>query len=144
MTAVPAARWEPLWPRLEPLIRDNQPERARWPRPNADGWIGPIHSPLREDAHPSFSVKPDSEIDPGGWKDHATGEHGSMVDLARLLDLDPRQFHSSPPTSRPAPEPERTLAEFCRRRKLDQQKLETVWRVRETDSQRPAGASFPY
>ena len=132
MSAMPASRWESVWSLVEPVLREHQPERARWPRPNADGWIGPIHSLLREDAHPSVSVKPDSETDPGGWIDHATGDYGSMEDFARRAGIDTRQSHHRPPTSIPAPAPERTMAEFCRRRKLDHQALETVWSVRET------------
>ncbi|HOC43248.1 MAG TPA: hypothetical protein PKJ99_09595 [Thermoanaerobaculales bacterium] len=81
--------WQPLWPKVESVVRALQPEGFRWPRANARGWIGPIHSPLREDRNPSFSLKPDSAFEPGGWCDHATGERGSIADLVRRLGLDP-------------------------------------------------------
>lgn len=83
-------RYAPLWPLVERRLAAAQPAN-RLPKPNGSGWLGPIHSPLREDRHPSFSVRPDSETDPGAYKDHATGEHGSLADLAHRLGLDPRQ-----------------------------------------------------
>lgn len=122
-------RWQPLWPDLEPRIQAAQPERFHWHPANGSGWIGPIHSPLRDDRNPSFSVRPDSETDPGAWLDHATSETGSMADLAQALGLDPRQ---SRPVAEVGPTPELTLEEFARRRRLDPETLRTVWRVSET------------
>jgi hypothetical protein len=74
---VPALEWSPLWPHVEPLIVDAQ-RGKRLPPANSSGWIGPIRSPLREERNPSFSVKPDSETDPGGFTDHGTGDKGSL------------------------------------------------------------------
>lgn len=129
------AQWEPLWPLLEPEIRRRQPERFRWPRETADCWIGPLHSPLREDRHPSFSVRPDSATDPGAWKDHGTGEHGSIADLAGRLGIDPRQ---SAHDETPKPVADRSLEGFCQQRGIRQETLDR-FRVRETrHGDRPA------
>lgn len=134
-TPAPHAEWTPLWPLLEPTIRDRQPDGFRWPHQNAEGWTGPLHSPLRDDRHPSFSIQPDTATDPGAWKDHATGEHGSMAELAERLGIDPRQSIRHDPQ----PGPENTLCEFCRRRKLDMSQLWSEWRVREAiHKNRPA------
>ena len=82
-----AHTYTPLWPEVERLIAAYQPG-GRMPRPNAEGWIGAVRSPIRDgDTNPSFSVLPDSEANPGAFKDHGTGEHGSMADLARLLGV---------------------------------------------------------
>lgn len=75
------------WPEVEQIVKHYQPN-GRMPKQNRSGWIGPLHSPLREDRHPSFSVLPDTSDDPGAYKDHATGEHGSMADLARRLGIE--------------------------------------------------------
>jgi len=75
-----------LWHRVKPLVEKAQHGRPL-PRPNADGWIGPLHSPLREDKHPSFGVLPASATSAGGYRDYARDEHGSMVDLARRLGI---------------------------------------------------------
>jgi hypothetical protein len=118
-----------LWPEIEPLIAAKQPHR-RIPKPNAKGWIGPVCSPLREDRNPSFSVKPDSETDPGGYVDHATGETGSIADLARQLGIEvggKRRKASNPPKP-----PGMTLEEFARARHLDPKRLCNQWRLGET------------
>ena len=109
-------RFTPLWPEVEQRIAATQPRR-RLPKPNAKGWIGPLCSPLREDKHPSFSIKPDSETDPGAWKDHATGESGSMADLARRLGIAVGGNRRIPPTPE-APSPQ-TFADFTRARHLN-------------------------
>jgi len=60
------------------------------PEPSSGGWITGLRSPLRPDDHAgSFTVKPDSPDDPGAYKDFATGDSGSMRDLARKLGLLP-------------------------------------------------------
>ena len=81
----PLVTWKPLWPLIEGEVRTRQPEGFRWPRANSKGWIGPVHSPLRVDRHPSFSVRPDTGGEPGGWKGHATGDGGGLLELARQL-----------------------------------------------------------
>ena len=144
MSATPMLDWLPLWPRVEPLIAEAQHGR-RLPPANASGWIGPIRSPLRDDEHPSFSVKPDSEGDPGGWIDHATGKKGSLAELARQLGLDTRVSVArapAPPPTPPTP-PEMTVEEFCRRRKLDRETLERTWRVSETTYKGRPALLFP-
>jgi hypothetical protein len=117
------------------------------PRPGAEGWIGPVHSPLREDRNPSFSYRLDSETDPGAWTDHATGEHGSMADLAQRLGIDPRQTEPRNgerlPSLQPVTGPELTLEEFCRRRRLDSDLLTTRWRVRESSFKGRPALQFP-
>lgn len=74
------------WEEVESLLRQHQPN-GRLPRPNDRGWIGPIHSPLRVDRHPSFSVLPDSANNRGAFVDHATGDRGSMADLSERLGI---------------------------------------------------------
>ena len=83
--------FEPLWPDVRDAIARTSNGNARiLSRSCPPGhWIDGLNSPLREDRHPSFSVCPDSETNPGGFKDHATGEHGSMADLGRRLGIDP-------------------------------------------------------
>ena len=135
-----APQWVPLWDDVEPVIRARQPERFRWPRANGSGWVGPLHSPLREDGSPSFSVRPDSASDPGAWTDHATGESGSLADLAQRLGIDPKVSRCEPS---PPPPPELTLFEFCRRRKLDPEALRSVWRVSEATWQGRPALRFP-
>lgn len=44
-------------------------------RKTAEGYL--CRAPWREDKHPSLTVTPNGR----GWKDHATGEHGSIIDL---------------------------------------------------------------
>src|SRR5687767_6036501 len=117
--------WAPLWPLVQPRIEAAQPKRTL-PKPNKDGWIGPIFSPLRTEVHPSFSVLPDSPTEPGAYKDHATGEKGPMAKLAEQLRVDPRVSATEAP-----PQGEQTLAEFCRVRKLDRRRLVEEWGVRE-------------
>lgn len=127
--------WTPLWPLVEPHIINAQPN-GRMPKPNADGWIGNLRSPLHKDQHPSFSVKPDSPTDPGSFKDHATGDSGPISELARRLNIDPRQSASAVAPAQPSV---LTLAEFCAQRKLDQAHLTQAWGVTETKwSGRPA------
>jgi hypothetical protein len=125
--------WDPLWPRLEPIIAAKQPN-GRLPRANESGWIDNIHSPLREDRHASFSVRPDSENDPGAWKDHATGEGGSIAELARKFDV--------LPFPRPYPvvvSHARSLEGFANKRHLDAGFLRRICHVREvTFKGRPA------
>ena len=41
----------------------------------ANGYLA--HAPWREDNHPSMTVT----LNGKGWKDHATGEHGNVIDL---------------------------------------------------------------
>jgi hypothetical protein len=132
--ATPAIDWQSIYPLLEPILREAQPSGFRWPRTNGDGWIAPIHSPLREDRNPSVAVRPDSVTDPGAWTDYATGNKGSIADLARRLGVDPRVSVRAEPQP-PAP----TLDGFCRQRRLDRKSLEDVWGVREvTHGGRPA------
>jgi hypothetical protein len=118
--------WNPLWSAVEPILRRQQRGR-RLPKPNAEGWIGAILSPLRDDDNnPSFSVKPDSETDPGGYIDHATGDKGSMADLARHLGAPrPGPFLTLHPAAT-------TLDDFARQRHLDPGRLRAVWGVVET------------
>jgi AAA domain len=117
--------YQPLWPVIEPQIAATQPG-GRLPTVNAQGWIEPIHSPLRADEHASFSVKPDSATDPGGWKDHTTGEHGSIAELARKLGVLP---FPGPQPGRP--HHEQSMEEFCKDRHLDRGMLQNVWDVNE-------------
>ncbi len=134
--------WLPLYyPEVERRLLASQPDGFRFAPPNTTGWIGPIHSPLREDQHPSFSVRPDSPTDPGAWKDHATGEHGSMANLAGRLGVDPcKSVMRKPDTPRV---PENTFDEFCRRRKLDKRQLSEKWRVTETTYRDRPALRFP-
>jgi hypothetical protein len=118
--------WQPLWPQVEPLLCAAQPG-GKLPTPNGEGWIGPIRSPLREDHNPSFSVLPDSETVAGAWKDHGTGDHGSMADLARRLGREVDGYSTARSVARPAP----TLALFAETRHLDLKRLTDWWRVRE-------------
>ena len=121
MTAA-ARTYTPLWPLLEPRIVAAQPS-GQLPKPNGNGWIGGIFSPLRQEDKPSFSVKPDSPSDPGGFEDHGTGESGSMSKLAQLLQVDPH-VSSSPASSTP-----QTFSTFCATRKLDPDILTKTWGV---------------
>jgi putative DNA primase/helicase len=132
-----AKYWDPLWPKLEATITAKQPS-GKLPRANQDGWIGTIHSPLREDKHASFSLKPDSETDPGAWKDHGTGEGGSMADLARRLGV-------LPFTGPQAVEPPRvqSFEEFCAERHLDADRLKRDWHVRPWLKDSRPGLLFP-
>ncbi len=125
MTAQPR-EWRPLWPMIEPRIIQAQPN-GRLPRANADGWIGPIRSPLRKEDKPSFSILPDSDSQPGGFEDHGTGEKGPLSKLAQLMNIDPRVSATTP--AAPAA---LTLEAFCDQRKLDQAGLVTRWNVQET------------
>jgi hypothetical protein len=125
----------PLWPTLKPLFEAKQPRRTL-PEPNGDGWIGPVCCPWRDDAHPSLSLRPDSETSPGAWRDHATGETGSMADAAQRLGVDPRISSNG---HKDASEPPLTLAGFAQKRHLEQRHLEGRWRVRQvTHKNRPA------
>ncbi len=127
----------PLWPVVRPVVEAKQPERFH-PRGNGDGWTL-WHSPLRPDRNPSFSIKPDAEDDPGAWLDHATGEQGSMAELARRLGLDPRI--SLPPQNGPRLVPPfdavseardiRSLKTFCEARRLDPGRLCALFGVRQ-------------
>ena len=126
MTQHARTTWTPLWPMIEPHIIAAQPKR-RLPNPNADGWIGPIHSPLRHDQHPSFSIKPDTPTDPGSYKDHASGDSGPISKLSQQLNIDPH-VSVKPSSAVPA----RTLHEFCAQRRLDPEHLASVWRVHQT------------
>ena len=139
MTAATAPAWRPLWPELEGLVRQRQPG-GKLPRSNGEGWIGAIRSPLRDDGHPSFSVRPDSEVDPGAFVDHANGDSGSMADLARRLGLEvggrPR------PAAAPAPVPA-TLEAFARQRHLDPERLRSLWRVAEVRHAGRPALRFP-
>ena len=121
-----------IWDQISDIVRNRQP-KGQLPSPNHDGWIGPIHSPLREDRHPSFSVLPDTPSDPGAFKDHATSEGGSMADLARHLgvSIDNPQKPISFQTTRKMPEKE-TFETFCDERKFDVDYLRETWSVRET------------
>lgn len=118
-----ARAWHPLWPDLAARVAAAQPG-GRLPKPNADGWLGPLRSPLRDDEHPSFSVKPDSETDPGAYVDHAIGDKGSMADLARCLGLE----LGGNGRARPAAP---TLAGFAEARRLTVERLTSVWDVRQ-------------
>ena len=59
-------------------------------------WDGAVLGQMRGDRTPPgdgadpLSIWPDDENDPGGWKDHKTGEYGSVADLAKQLGIDPR------------------------------------------------------
>ena len=44
-------------------------------RKTAEGYL--CRAPWREDKHPSLTVTPNGR----GWKDHVTGEHGSIIDM---------------------------------------------------------------
>ncbi|MDP9379796.1 MAG: AAA family ATPase [Chloroflexota bacterium] len=124
--------YEPVWELVRPHVERAQP-RGTLPKPNAEGWIDGLHSPLRQDHNPSFSVMPDSESSPGGWRDFGTGEKGSMRDLARRLGIE-LQGPSSESGSA-----ELTLEGFCERRRLDPVRLQERWKVREVQhSGRPA------
>lgn len=133
-----------MWPEVEAAIRSHQPG-GKLPRPNGEGWLGPLRSPLREDTNPSFSVKPDSEHDPGGWTDHATGERGSLADLARRLGVDPREAGSRAEQGRPnvARPAGGGLATFCEVRRLDPGRLVSTWGVRETVSACRPALAYP-
>ena len=86
------SHFTPLWPQVcDRLAATSEANARRLAKPCPPGrWVGGLHSPLREDKNPSFSAIPDDVNDPGGWKDHATGDHGSMADLAERLSIDPR------------------------------------------------------
>jgi hypothetical protein len=144
------AEYTPLWPLVEPVLLARQPARFRPPRrPGADGWLGPWHSPLRADKHPSFSVKPDSATDPGAFLDRASGETGSMAELARQLGIDPRisraPLQLTPRRDKPSAKAESTsrakpaaassespLERFCRERKFDPGRLRATWGIKPT------------
>jgi len=136
--------YSPLWPHVEAELQKRQPLGWRGARISEGGWISGFHSPLRPDHHPSFSVLPDTPTTPGAFKDFATGDTGSMAELARRLNIDPRISREQPtprPTARSsttvpaipaeprAPQPLPTLTAFCHARGLDQQRLRDVWGV---------------
>ncbi len=112
--------YQPLWPHVEAELDKRQPSGWCGAHLSKDGWLDGYHSPLREDRVPSFSVLPDTPTSPGAFKDFG-GEAGSMAELARLLDIDPRISGSQPGLARrtpaprsmaaPAPEPQPTPVE---------------------------------
>jgi len=132
--------WRPLWPEVEPVLAARQAKRTL-PKPNREGWIGAIRSPLRDDEEPSFSVKPDTEHDPGAWKDHATGESGSMADLARRLGVEMPSKNNG--GSRPAPSGPTTLEAFAGARRLDSVQLRATWGVRKGHRNGRCGLIYP-
>lgn len=115
----------PIWPSVEPHIIAAQPN-SRMPRPNDDGWIGGLRSPLRKEKNPSFSVKPDTPTDPGAFMDHGSGENGSISKLAQLLGIDPRVS-----SIKDANEPQ-TFSTFCSTRKLDPDIVANEWGAKQT------------
>ena len=145
--------YTPLWPEVERLIAARQPG-GRMPRPNADGWIGAVRSPIRDgDTNPSFSVLPDSETNPGAFIDHATTDQGSMADLARLLGVKvggngapwpviPPTAAPKPPTAPPRPTVT-TLESFAAARKFDPVQLHDLWGVREGSKSNRRGLIYP-
>jgi len=138
-----AAAFLPLGPLVVPCIAAAQP-RGEMPQPKRDGWIGPVHCPYREDRNPSLSFRLDSETDPGAFKDHATGESGSMADLAAKMGIDPRISHNGHRhNGPPPPAPELTLPGFCQQRALDQRALVAKWRVREVQYKGRPALQFP-
>jgi len=111
-----------VWQAVEPVIRRAQPN-GRLPAPNGSGWIASLHSPLRQDSNPSFSVMPDNG-DPGAWKDFGTGEGGSLIDLARKLGVElPRRRGGDDSSS----DVEQAWFSWCARRCLDPHRLLTKW-----------------
>jgi hypothetical protein len=89
-TTRPPRDFQPLWPVVEPVLINRQPPGWRRARLGSKGWLGKYHCPWRDDEDPSLSVKPDTADDAGAYIDWGTGEQGSMADLARRLDIDPR------------------------------------------------------
>jgi len=96
--------YQPLWPHVEAELDKRQPPGWRGAHLSKDGWLDGYHSPLREDRVPSFSVLPDTPTSPGAFKDFG-GETGSMAELARLLDIDPRISGNRPGLARRTPTP---------------------------------------
>ena len=61
------------------------PSPIQWGGPG--GWSGRCLSPLRPEKNPSFGVCCDPEK--AGFLDRTTGQHGGVLELARLLGVDP-------------------------------------------------------
>ncbi len=140
MTA--ARAWVPLRSEVEPAIAAVQPSGFQMPKASNDGWIGPVHSPIREEKNPSFSFKLDSGTEAGGWVDHGTGERGSIADLAKLLGIDPNRSPKIQPVSKSSP-PELTLNEFCLRRHLQHEPVKYRWRARQVSVNGRPALQFP-
>ncbi len=119
--------YDPVWDLVRPFVERAQP-RGALPRPNSEGWIDGLHSPLYKDSNPSFCVIPDTETNPGGWKDWGTGEKGGMRDLARRLGIEVPAGRS---VDTPTVSLELTMEGFCQRRRLDATRLRERWKVRE-------------
>ena len=127
-----------IWVRLEPVLAAAQ-RSGQLPPVGSSGWIGPIQSPLRKDDNPSFSVLPDLH-GPGGFKDHATGQKGSMRNLARLLDVDV-------PCSRGQNTSSKSSAEHWQRwakaRRLDAEVIEQAFGARPDERSSRPSVIFP-
>jgi len=64
-------------------------------KPDPKGWIK-IRSPLRPDKSPSFAILPDDDDDPGAFKDYSTQEGGSLLELCRLMNIEPPPLKVEP------------------------------------------------
>ena len=90
-------------------------------KPDAGGWIK-IRSPLREDKRPSFAILPDEGDDPGAFKDYSTGEGGSLLELCRMLAIEPP----------PIEEVELDWSTWASRRKIDPVRVADLFAIRGT------------
>jgi hypothetical protein len=112
----------PLAPLFEPILRGLQSGGVMEPL-SAETWTtinAPYRSAGNPDRHPSLSVCADSATQPGGFKDHATGQSGSFADLIRLGGPEAViAVHSNGH--------ETFLARFCRERRLSLETLVRRW-----------------
>lgn len=108
-----------LFRQLEPHIAA---KNKRIPSPNSKGWIGPIRAPHRADKDPSFSILPDDHDTAGAFIDHASGESGSLVDLLRLMGIEPAPIDRDRPIGFPT---------WARARKIDPDRVTRAFGIRQ-------------